>query len=847
MFRQIAALYSRYAHRHLGLSASGPSLTDTSGAVIGHIDRVGFEQGRYRVVGWAKATSVSLELAGQTAVTKPSIWRSDVFRAAGVSGPQGFELSLPIGFAELAKCAAPGLRFECDGAEIAPVSLPAFSRRDIRSAHLRCASKFLRDGIGALPAAFGWGVKRHPKYREQVKRRLRLCHPVPRAGGVPPLMTAGATRQDLEALRHSRGAGVLIILPVYNALGSLKEALRRVEQHTDVPWHLVLINDASTDPEMKGFLQDWKVRHADKVTLLQNTENLGFVATVNRGLSQAAKMKAYRSWPVVLLNSDAFVPQDWALRLIAPLLTDPGIASVTPMSNAAELMSVPVVCRNVALKPGQADRIDQTARRLNPFEWTSVVPTGVGFCMALSREWLGQVPQLDAAFGRGYGEEVDWCQKTSALGARHVGQPALFVEHAGGQSFGDNQKASLIAQHNKIISDRYPEYDPNVQHFIAKDPLSAGRLALGLAWAGAAAAGHVPIFVGHSLGGGAEHALQKDIQVQLKTHPAVIVLRLGGPIRWRLELITGAGITTGETNRLEDVQELLSLIPRKRLIYSCAVGDSDIAGLPEILLSILRSQDLSEVKFHDYLPLSPSYTLLGSDGIYTGLPDQTALDPAHIYTRPDGTKTELSEWQAAWHALAKRSKLTVFSKASQTIVSGVWPDLAHHIRLVPHEPTAIAPAINRPTHGTTIAVLGAIGQQKGAEVVQALSLQMPRNPNVRLVVIGQVDPSFGLPPWVTVHGPYDRGDITRLAQKYGVTHWLIPSIWPETFCFTAHEALSTGLPCMAFDLGAQAEAMRDAPNGFVIPADNLTLPNAQQKSAKAILDHVLVDTMKGAA
>lgn len=34
--------------------------------------------------------------------------------------------------------------------------------------------------------------------------------------------------------------------------------------------------------------------------------------------------------------------------------------------------------------------------------------------------------------------------------------------------------------------------------------------------------------------------------------------------------------------------------------------------------------------------------------------------------------------------------------------------------------------------------------------------------------------------------------------------------------FTTHEMLATGLPVMAFDLGAQGEAVRKAANGHVV-------------------------------
>ena len=87
----------------------------------------------------------------------------------------------------------------------------------------------------------------------------------------------------------------------------------------------------------------------------------------------------------------------------------------------------------------------------------------------------------------------------------------------------------------------------------------------------------------------------------------------------------------------------------------------------------------------------------------------------------------------------------------------------------------------------------------------------------RLVLIGNIDPAYALPGSVVVHGSYRPQEIGALAAHYGITAWLIPSIWPETFSFTIREALATGLPVHAFDLGAQGEAAAAAENGRIIP------------------------------
>jgi glycosyltransferase involved in cell wall biosynthesis len=54
-------------------------------------------------------------------------------------------------------------------------------------------------------------------------------------------------------------------------------------------------------------------------------------------------------------------------------------------------------------------------------------------------------------------------------------------------------------------------------------------------------------------------------------------------------------------------------------------------------------------------------------------------------------------------------------------------------------------------------------------------------------------------------------DIAELTRRYGICAWIVPAVWPETYSFATREALATGLPVIAFDIGAQGEAVRARP------------------------------------
>lgn len=455
-------VFRRYADTHLDLQGNPAPIVNHFGEQVGHIDRVRLSGGRLRVAGWVLAPRVRLVLGGAEDEDAAHLLRPDVAAALGSQGNVGFELSVPANGRIITSSEAPGLVTLTGPGQpsVAPISLPI---RPARKQQCDLWLQFARDVALATPAILGWCLTRKPVYRGRVKARLRLN---PRLSSSP--METQLFSLDGIRLPSVRDQKITIILPVYNALDLVKECLARIERHTDLPFRLIVIEDCSTDDRVRPFLLDW-ARDRDFVTLVENPQNLGFIGSVNHGLQLALSHSGKDEGPVVLLNSDALVPQAWASRLVRPFETHQDVASVTPMSNDAEIMSVPVICKRSVLTPGQGDEIDRLAQRFASDAQLTEVPTGVGFCMAMGRDWLARLGQLDTCFGRGYGEEVDWCQRIVAMGGRHLALPGLFVEHRGGESFGSAAKQALIAQNGQVISRRYPNFDREVQEFIASE------------------------------------------------------------------------------------------------------------------------------------------------------------------------------------------------------------------------------------------------------------------------------------------------------------------------------------------------------------------------------------------
>ena len=820
MIQRLKSVFERFLATRPICTKHGPHVCRPNGEVLGNIDSYGLVGGRVFVSGWALSDSVTVYTGDSSIEVRPSQERLDVvsqYPSAAGTWP-GYRADLPY----FGGPVWVNLGLEGEGLIL---QLPPIGTNQIRVARAARLPEFLFRVLTAIPAYLRWRGTKDPSDMAQLKVRLGVSD-AETSAMISPAILEARVKISLDVARAT------IILPIYNAFELLPEMLERVLENTDSAYDLIVVEDGSTDERVRPWLRAWVNEfpgdEARRVQLIENPENLGFIRSVNKGFEAALRQDG----PVILLNSDAFVPKGWLRRLIAPL-SDPKVASVTPMSNDAEIFSVPVIVKRIDIEPDAVDLIDRAAQELTSPGLSAIAPTGVGFCMALQRNFLTTNSEFDTAFGRGYGEEVDWCQKAVRQGGRHVALPTLFVEHRGGQSFGSDEKRRLIAKNNAEIARRYPSYDREVQDFILSDPLLTARLCLGMAWAGSCR-DEVPVYLAHSLGGGAENYLKDRIKNEAEADLPSVVIRVGGPTVWSIELHTKDGQTTGRCNDFDLVEAVLKHLPKRRIIYSCGVGAPEAAELPKRLSELVRNQkDTAELLVHDYFMVSPEYTLLNSDKVFVGVPELNDPDPVHNNGRALDGVISLSEWRAAWSGFVELTdRITVFSEDSSHHIGAAFPKAAKKIQVVPHRLAYPIPKIEPGGKGRVIAAFGNIGAQKGAGVISDLSRLIDKSRGEKLMVLGNFDPAYPLSGDVCVHGDYRVPDLPDLVRKYGITDWIVPSIWPETFSYTTHEALATGMPVYVFDLGAQADAARKAKNGYVLPY------NSGARLAETFLDAI---------
>ncbi len=112
----------------------------------------------------------------------------------------------------------------------------------------------------------------------------------------------------------SSGA-VSVVIPAYNAAGTIAEALDSVWEQTRRPEEVIVVDDASTD-ETAQVVGQWRAQRSagDKVRLIRLGRNSGPAVARNRGIAEACG-----DWVAFLDGDDQWLPRrlEWQLRLAA--------------------------------------------------------------------------------------------------------------------------------------------------------------------------------------------------------------------------------------------------------------------------------------------------------------------------------------------------------------------------------------------------------------------------------------------------------------------------------------------------------------------------------------------------
>ncbi|HVP10881.1 MAG TPA: glycosyltransferase, partial [Phycisphaerae bacterium] len=266
------------------------------------------------------------------------------------------------------------------------------------------------------------------------------------------------------ASRDESLPGVDVVVPIYNARRDVERCVESVLRHATGDWRLVLVDDASTDQELVAYLGRIAAGHS-RVVLLRNERNGGFVVTANRGMRHA------KGRDVALLNSDTIVTEGFLDRLRACAYADARIGIVTPFTNNGTICSIPEWLRDNDLPTDMS--VDEYARLVSTASLRRYpeLVTAVGFCMYVRAAVFEKIGHFDEEhFGRGFGEENDFCERAKAAGFSIRLCDDLFIAHTGKASFGDEGR-ELERVNSKMMNRLHPRYFADVAEFCHRNPL----------------------------------------------------------------------------------------------------------------------------------------------------------------------------------------------------------------------------------------------------------------------------------------------------------------------------------------------------------------------------------------
>lgn len=646
--------------------------------------------------------------------------------------------------------------------------------------------------------------------RPLVHAKMRIDRILGRGSAKAP---AAPPAQPLTAPDHP----VDVIVPVYRGLADTRLCINSVlAAPVRTPYRLVVINDCSPEPEVTAWLRE-RAAQDERITLLENEQNLGFVGTVNRGMQLSADND------VLLLNSDTEVANDWLDRIRSAAYCDQRIASVTPLSTNATICSYPRFCEDNPLPAGyDTARLDALCARTNPGAVVDV-PTGVGFCMYIRRDSLRQVGLFDTEnFGKGYGEENDFCQRAASKGWRNLHLLDTFVLHTGGVSFGDSKSPRERAA-METLARLHPRYARDVHAFVQADPARPYRLALDIA---RMAEARLPVVLAvlHNRGGGTERHV-RELAEHLADQAQFLTLTPapGHCVSLRMAAATeGFELSFRLENQFDDLLRILRQLGVCHVHYHHLLGHGQQVRELPALLGVPY-----DFTAHDYYSYCTHITLTGSDNRYAGepAPGQCACCTPGMPAPLEGT---VASWRGANARLLTQAR-HVFTPSHDTErrIAAFAP--AARVLAVPHTDMAADTLQPEPVphplpegRPLKIAVLGALSAIKGADVLEAAALEAARQQaplEFHLLGYGyrhlQTQPRARL----TVHGAYQDEDLPGLLAWLQPDIVWFPALWPETYSYTLSAALQAGLPVAVPDIGAFAERVAGRPWSWINPWD----------------------------
>lgn len=625
------------------------------------------------------------------------------------------------------------------------------------------------------------------------------------------------------AMQHLFGwtarAAVDVIIPVYRGKCETITCLYRVLSAANgTASCVVVVDDCSPEEDLSDILR--LLAKKGYIRLIRNPVNEGFVRSVNKA------MQLHPARDVILLNSDTEVFGDWIDRLRKAAQANARFGTVTPLTNNGTVCSYPFFNedndRPLEVPYAEIDRIAASVNAGEPIE----LPTAIGFCMYIKRELIDRIGYFDAeAFGTGYGEENDFSLRAIDAGWKNVAAPNVFVRHLGATSFREERR-ERIEHAMRVIDERHPHYQTEVQAFLKADPLRNAREQIDRERLRRACRAQNVLLVSHIRGGGTEQHVREEMR-RLEAAGYGVFRAVADPrFHDRFDIV---GAHVAKMPMLSALHTGLDLQLLQHLADDLAITEVHVHHIMDFgarpassVTNLLRHlQRPWRVVVHDYFGICPRVNLIDTKGIYCGEPGDSACQTCLQASPTEFGVPDIRAWRADYHEmLAGAQAVVVPDEDVARRLRGYFPDIGFQIR--PHDNVMPMPLLKRPRPGSRIlrvGVLGAISAIKGFEkLIDCATDAQLRGLPVEFVVIGYTEnDDRAAQAGITVTGPYDNATVLETIDALDIDVIFLPSVWPETYSYTLSLALRAARPIIVFDVGAAARRIRGLHGHKLVP------------------------------
>lgn len=616
-----------------------------------------------------------------------------------------------------------------------------------------------------------------------------------------------------------------IIIPVYNGFQFLEPLIKSIIKNTSINYRILMCDDKSSDEKVLPLLKHFQEQNPlVDIILLENEQNFGFIKTVN-------KLVTHTQNHFVLLNTDTEVPPHWLERLMYPIFEMKNIASTTPFTNAGTICSFPNYLEdNTIFENLTVEEVDSLFKLVN-FENTYIeVPTGVGFCMGVNKNLVDKIGMFDEIYGKGYGEENDWCQRAIQEGYQNLHVTNLFVYHKHGGSFLSEEKKRLINENSKKLCEKFSNYNIDVANTVSENNLKFLREMLILKILNNH--NNIKLFITHSLGGGADEYIKSYINSD-----KAVILFTYNVHNCKYEVTINSKYFNNSyecSNNIETINFLVNFLSIKNIYIN------NLVSFPKVLdlVDYLSFQKIKDVKYtyllHDYYAVCPMYNLLDYKISFCNVPEDSNYCNKCLKINPlikrqvdyityEYPNLNIKNWRNKFLKLLNDvDEILVFSENSKEILLKCYDNIdSKKITIKQHTVDWVKEVQSIDIKDRlNIAIIGTITVHKGYSIVSSMATLIDSlGLDVKLHIYGQIiEPyeSISLCDSVIVHGRYDKNNLPSLIIENNINLVFITSICPETFSYTTQEAINMNMNIACFDLGAPAERLKDYTKSLII-------------------------------